>query len=173
MGNRVFNLNELEYVRGEIWSNIWHSSNIVRINPDTGVVSLKVLMLCLCSCVCLHNFNFVILSLRLALKSRFLSQAWFQVIGYINFEGLHTASSEDVLNGIAWDSQRYCVLIVTECNVLLIWCTKHTASLTQRLYYLSIGPGWLSQVSFFLWTSTQQTHSCMFGNKCNTFMYCL
>lgn len=31
-------LNELEYVDGEIWANIWHSDRIVRISPETGAV---------------------------------------------------------------------------------------------------------------------------------------
>ncbi|MDR1925462.1 MAG: glutaminyl-peptide cyclotransferase, partial [Planctomycetaceae bacterium] len=31
-------LNELEYVNGEIWANIWQSTQIARINPDTGNV---------------------------------------------------------------------------------------------------------------------------------------
>jgi len=35
----VTNLNELEYIRGEIWANIWHSSRIARIDPRRGQVS--------------------------------------------------------------------------------------------------------------------------------------
>jgi glutamine cyclotransferase len=35
----VTNVNELEYIRGEIWANIWHSSRIARIDPRTGQVS--------------------------------------------------------------------------------------------------------------------------------------
>lgn len=34
----VDKLNELEYVGGEIWANIWHSDRIVRISADTGDV---------------------------------------------------------------------------------------------------------------------------------------
>jgi glutaminyl-peptide cyclotransferase len=34
----VENLNELEYVRGEIYANIWHADKIVRISPRTGKV---------------------------------------------------------------------------------------------------------------------------------------
>jgi glutaminyl-peptide cyclotransferase len=34
----VPNLNELEYVRGEIWSNIWHSPRIARIDARSGQV---------------------------------------------------------------------------------------------------------------------------------------
>lgn len=37
-GHPVDNLNELEYVRGEIYANIWHSDQIVRISPRTGKV---------------------------------------------------------------------------------------------------------------------------------------
>ena len=38
-GQPVRNLNELEWVEGEIWANVWQSDRIVRINPDTGQVT--------------------------------------------------------------------------------------------------------------------------------------
>jgi glutaminyl-peptide cyclotransferase len=34
----VDKLNELEYVDGEIWANIWYADQIARINPETGSV---------------------------------------------------------------------------------------------------------------------------------------
>ncbi|MGC2706181.1 MAG: glutaminyl-peptide cyclotransferase, partial [Candidatus Acidiferrales bacterium] len=34
----VVNLNELEYIDGLIYANIWHSPRIVRIDPRTGQV---------------------------------------------------------------------------------------------------------------------------------------
>lgn len=34
----VSNLNELEYIRGEIYANIWHADKIARISPGTGRV---------------------------------------------------------------------------------------------------------------------------------------
>lgn len=34
----VEDLNELEYVQGEIFANVWHSDAIARINPETGKV---------------------------------------------------------------------------------------------------------------------------------------
>ena len=34
----VQNLNELEWIRGEIWANVWQTTRIVRINPRTGNV---------------------------------------------------------------------------------------------------------------------------------------
>jgi glutaminyl-peptide cyclotransferase len=37
-GEGVVNLNELEYVNGEILANIWHSPRIARIDPRTGRV---------------------------------------------------------------------------------------------------------------------------------------
>lgn len=37
-GQPVEDLNELEYVRGEIYANIWHSDRIARISPRTGKV---------------------------------------------------------------------------------------------------------------------------------------
>ena len=38
-GNPLSSINELEYINGEIWANIWQTNIIVRINPDTGVVT--------------------------------------------------------------------------------------------------------------------------------------
>ena len=35
-GNQLRELNELEYIKGEIWANIWHSDRIARINPADG-----------------------------------------------------------------------------------------------------------------------------------------
>ena len=35
----VFNLNELEYVKGEIYANVYLTHHIVRISPDTGRVT--------------------------------------------------------------------------------------------------------------------------------------
>jgi glutamine cyclotransferase len=38
-GNReISQLNELEYVEGEIYANVWHSDRIARISPKTGKV---------------------------------------------------------------------------------------------------------------------------------------
>lgn len=37
-GRAVDRLNELEYVRGEIWANIWYDTKIARIDPATGAV---------------------------------------------------------------------------------------------------------------------------------------
>ena len=37
-GEPVTELNELEYVRGEIYANVWHTDRIARISPTTGRV---------------------------------------------------------------------------------------------------------------------------------------
>lgn len=37
-GQPVDQLNELEWVRGEVWANVWHTQKIVRIDPRTGRV---------------------------------------------------------------------------------------------------------------------------------------
>lgn len=37
-GRAVSRLNELEYVKGEIWANVWLTPRIVRIDPATGEV---------------------------------------------------------------------------------------------------------------------------------------
>jgi glutaminyl-peptide cyclotransferase len=34
----VENLNELEWVNGEIYANVWHTDRIARINPASGKV---------------------------------------------------------------------------------------------------------------------------------------
>jgi glutamine cyclotransferase len=37
-GRRVRDLNELEWIEGEIWANVWKSERIARIDPETGEV---------------------------------------------------------------------------------------------------------------------------------------
>ena len=37
-GKEVQQLNELEYIKGEIWSNVWHQDRIARISPKDGHV---------------------------------------------------------------------------------------------------------------------------------------
>jgi glutamine cyclotransferase len=37
-GKAVQQINELEYVHGEIYANIWFSNRIARISPETGQV---------------------------------------------------------------------------------------------------------------------------------------
>ena len=37
-GHAIDNLNELEYIHGEIFANIWHSDKIARISPQTGKI---------------------------------------------------------------------------------------------------------------------------------------
>lgn len=38
-GVQIANLNELEYIKGEIYANVWQTDYIVRISPKTGQVS--------------------------------------------------------------------------------------------------------------------------------------
>ena len=38
-GQPVVNLNELEWVKGEVYANVWQSDRIARINPATGKVT--------------------------------------------------------------------------------------------------------------------------------------
>lgn len=38
-GNLVAQLNELEWVKGEIWANVWQKDSIARIDPATGEVT--------------------------------------------------------------------------------------------------------------------------------------
>jgi glutamine cyclotransferase len=37
-GTALHDLNELEYINGEIWANVWHTDRIVRIDPTSGQV---------------------------------------------------------------------------------------------------------------------------------------
>jgi glutamine cyclotransferase len=37
-GRPLTQLNELEYIDGEIWANVWHDDHIARISPETGEV---------------------------------------------------------------------------------------------------------------------------------------
>ncbi|MFC5343909.1 glutaminyl-peptide cyclotransferase [Brevundimonas staleyi] len=39
MGRPLDRLNELEFIEGEVWANIWQTDFIVRIDPSTGVVT--------------------------------------------------------------------------------------------------------------------------------------
>ena len=41
-GNPVRSLNELEFINGEVWANIWQTDFIVRIDPANGVVNSVV-----------------------------------------------------------------------------------------------------------------------------------
>lgn len=38
-GVPVNQLNELEYVRGEVYANVWHTDRIARISPQSGQVT--------------------------------------------------------------------------------------------------------------------------------------
>ncbi|MBG0786719.1 MAG: glutaminyl-peptide cyclotransferase [Anaerolineaceae bacterium] len=37
-GQEILNINELEYIRGEVFANIWLTDDIIRIDPETGEV---------------------------------------------------------------------------------------------------------------------------------------
>ncbi|MEO9971134.1 MAG: glutaminyl-peptide cyclotransferase [Hyphomonadaceae bacterium] len=37
-GNPLRNLNELEWIEGEVWANVWQADQIVRIDPESGHV---------------------------------------------------------------------------------------------------------------------------------------
>jgi len=38
-GRPLDRLNELEWIKGEVWANVWLTDTIVRINPDSGQVT--------------------------------------------------------------------------------------------------------------------------------------
>ena len=41
-GKNVDRLNELEWIDGRIWANVWASNRIVIIDPDSGFVSASI-----------------------------------------------------------------------------------------------------------------------------------
>ena len=41
-GRPVDQINELEYIDGEIYANVWHSDDILRISPRTGEVLARI-----------------------------------------------------------------------------------------------------------------------------------
>ncbi|RVW41945.1 Glutaminyl-peptide cyclotransferase [Vitis vinifera] len=90
-GHEVHNLNELEFVDGEIWANVWQTDCIARISHEDGTVRGWIL---------LNNLR----------------------------EGLLAAGRRDidVLNGIAWDSEK---------NRLFV-----TGKLWPKLYEIKVHP---------------------------------
>eukprot|EP01016_Furgasonia_blochmanni_P043261 TRINITY_DN5841_c0_g1_i23.p1 TRINITY_DN5841_c0_g1~~TRINITY_DN5841_c0_g1_i23.p1 ORF type:complete len:226 (+),score=22.80 TRINITY_DN5841_c0_g1_i23:188-865(+) len=58
LGKEVLDLNELEFINGKLWANIWQKSQIAIIDSDTGKVerqSKKVY----CRYTCFDNFRFL------------------------------------------------------------------------------------------------------------------
>ncbi|MGI9055251.1 MAG: glutaminyl-peptide cyclotransferase [Pyrinomonadaceae bacterium] len=41
-GKPVMDINELEYIKGEIWANVWQKGDIIRIDPATGKIVGKI-----------------------------------------------------------------------------------------------------------------------------------
>ena len=41
-GRTIPQLNELEWIEGEVWANVWQTDRIARINPKTGAVNAWV-----------------------------------------------------------------------------------------------------------------------------------
>ncbi|HEY0051321.1 MAG TPA: glutaminyl-peptide cyclotransferase, partial [Pyrinomonadaceae bacterium] len=84
-GQPLLNLNELEYVKGEIWANIWHSENNAT-DSEHGF---------------LPNIG----------KPNYIARidpASGKVVGWIDLAGISpedVKNSENTLNGIAYDAQ--------------------------------------------------------------------
>jgi glutaminyl-peptide cyclotransferase len=43
-GQPIGNLNEIEFIKGEVWANVWQTDVIVRIDPATGYVVGRILL---------------------------------------------------------------------------------------------------------------------------------
>jgi glutamine cyclotransferase len=41
-GRPLTKINELEFIEGEIWANVWHEEVLLRIDPATGAVNSMV-----------------------------------------------------------------------------------------------------------------------------------
>jgi len=41
-GSPLHEINELEYINGYIWGNVWHSKSIYQIEPQTGNVVREI-----------------------------------------------------------------------------------------------------------------------------------
>ncbi len=41
-GYPLYNLNELEFINGQVWANVWTTDFVVAINPETGKVEKKL-----------------------------------------------------------------------------------------------------------------------------------
>jgi glutamine cyclotransferase len=41
-GRSLSDLNELEYIDGEVWANVWYQDVLVAINPESGEVTKAV-----------------------------------------------------------------------------------------------------------------------------------
>jgi len=82
--NPVYSLNELEYIKDEIWANIYQQDKIVRINPETGKVN-----------------------------------------SYLNLSPLYkylkNGVAQDVLNGIAYDSQNDRIYLTGKLWEFVFW----------------------------------------------------
>ena len=39
LGKPLQEINELEWVRGEVWANVWHTDFLYKIDPKTGAVT--------------------------------------------------------------------------------------------------------------------------------------
>lgn len=90
-GHEVHNLNELEFVKGEVWANVWQADCIARISPGDGTVVGWIL---------LHN-----------LRERLIAAG---------------EKGIDVLNGIAWDSNKQRIFV--------------TGKLWPKLYEIKLQP---------------------------------
>lgn len=43
-GKPIGNLNEIEFIKGEVWANVWQTDVIIRIDPATGFVTGRILL---------------------------------------------------------------------------------------------------------------------------------
>ena len=84
-GVPIINLNELEYIQGEIYANVWRTNHIARISPETGQVVGWI-------------------DLKGLLSEEDLK-------GLLSEEN----RSEDVLNGIAYDAKQDRIFVTGKC----------------------------------------------------------
>ncbi|XP_073316530.1 glutaminyl-peptide cyclotransferase isoform X1 [Primulina huaijiensis] len=91
-GHEVYNLNELEYVNGEVWANVWQTDCIARISVTDGAVL---------------GWLFVP-----NLRESLLASGAREISLWMSVNSNSTISQGiDVLNGIAWDQEKNRVFV--------------------------------------------------------------
>lgn len=86
----VKNLNELEYVEGEIFANVWHTNEIARISPSTGEVLGWI---------------------DLSDLSNSIDSAALGLSALSNIAAVKNPRREACLNGIAYDPSNGCLFV--------------------------------------------------------------
>ncbi|KAL5142293.1 Glutaminyl-peptide cyclotransferase [Glycine soja] len=122
-GHQVHNLNELEYINGEVWANVLPTDCIVRISPHDGRVLGWIL---------LQNLRKELVEAGEISDRDFLNGiAWDGEQNRIFVTGklwpkLYEIKEDNILNGIAWDGEQKRIFV--------------TGKLWPKLYEIKVSP---------------------------------